>query len=149
MIIDTNGQFSYQLSKLGLLANGQWSLDQNKLTFEYENPYDTVRLYTITLQNDLLVLNEEGINFTFSKNNNQYLESSLTFSNVLRGILGILVLVFISFIFSRNKGAIDWRLVVKGLLIQFLFAVLILRVPFIQDGFEWISSVFVTIFGVY
>jgi len=147
MIINANGQFSYQLSKLGLLANGQWSLNQNKLIFKYENPYDTVRLYTITLQNQLLVLNEEGINFTFSKNNNQYLESTFSFANIFRGIFGILVLVFISFIFSRNKRAIDWRLVIKGLLIQFLFAALILKVPFIQDGFEWISSVFVTILG--
>ena len=41
MLLDTNAKFTYHLSELGLLANGKWYLDQNKLIFDYENPYDT------------------------------------------------------------------------------------------------------------
>jgi CNT family concentrative nucleoside transporter len=64
-----------------------------------------------------------------------------------RGILGIIVLIFIAFLFSKNRKNIDWHLVWKGLLIQIVFAILILKVPIIQNGFEWLSSVFVTILG--
>ncbi len=69
------------------------------------------------------------------------------FESLLRGVLGIFSLLLIAFTFSRNRKGIDWKLVAKGLGIQILFAVLILKVPFIQNGFEWISSIFVVILG--
>ena len=55
----------------------------------------------------------------------------MDFIPILRGILGILFLVFIAFLFSRDKKGIDWKLVIKGLSIQFIFAILILHVSFI------------------
>ena len=66
---------------------------------------------------------------------------------LLRGLLGIATLIGIAYVFSRNRNGIDWKLVWKGLLIQLVFAVLILKVPFVQSGFEWLSAVFVTILG--
>ena len=54
-------------------------------------------------------------------------------------------MIFIAFIFSRNKNKINWNLVTKGLLIQIIFAVLILKVPIVQDFFEWFSKIFITI----
>ena len=73
--------------------------------------------------------------------------SGFSFESLLRGILGIFSLLLIAFVFSRNRKEIDWKLVAKGLGIQILFAILILKVPFIQNGFEWISSIFVVILG--
>ena len=73
--------------------------------------------------------------------------SGFSFDSLLRGILGIFTLLLIAFLFSRNRKGIDWKLVGKGLLIQIIFAVLILKVPFVQNGFEWLSSIFVTILG--
>ena len=73
--------------------------------------------------------------------------SGFSFESLLRGILGIFSLLLIAFVFSRNRKEIDWKLVAKGLGIQILFALLILKVPFIQNGFEWISSIFVVILG--
>ena len=147
MLIDTNGTFIYNLSDIGLIAKGEWYLDNNQLFFDYVEPKDTIRVYNINFENSLLVLNEKDVNFTFFRKEIVYDSSAFSFVNIFRGLLGIFVLVIISFIFSRNRKAIDWILVVKGLLIQFLFAVLILKVPLIQDGFEWVSSVFVTILG--
>ena len=147
MLIDTNGTFIYNLSDIGLIAKGEWYLDNNQLFFDYVEPKDTIRVYNINFENSLLVLNEKDVNFTFFRKDIVYDSSAFSFVNIFRGLLGIFVLVIISFIFSRNRKAIDWILVVKGLLIQFLFAVLILKVPLIQDGFEWVSSVFVTILG--
>ena len=45
------------------------------------------------------------------------------------GIIGIVVLLGIAFLFSDNKKRINWRLVITGIVIQFAFALLILKVP--------------------
>lgn len=47
--------------------------------------------------------------------------------NVLRGILGMVTIIGIAFLFSNNKKRINWRLVGTGLSIQFVLAVFILK----------------------
>ena len=64
--------------------------------------------------------------------------------NIGRGTLGIISLVFIAFLFSKDKKNINWNLVWKGLLIQLIFAIAILKIPFIQNIFEWCSLAFIT-----
>ncbi len=61
----------------------------------------------------------------------------------LRGIIGIGVIVFIAWLLSANRKRIDWRLVATGLVLQLVIAVLVLKVPFVRDGFETIGSGFV------
>nr|WKN40185.1 nucleoside transporter C-terminal domain-containing protein [Tunicatimonas sp. TK19036] len=61
----------------------------------------------------------------------------------VRGILGIAALVFIAFLFSRNRKAINWRLVGAGIAIQLVAGVLILKVPFVKAIFNKISEGFV------
>ena len=149
LFIGTNGTFEYEISKISLFASGKWSLDDNILVFNYNQPSDTSREYKISLNNNQLLLNESGVNYKFQKGiiNSQLEKSEFKFKNLGRGILGIIVLIFIAFLFSKNRKNIDWHLVWKGLLIQIVFAILILKVPIIQNGFEWLSSVFVTILG--
>jgi CNT family concentrative nucleoside transporter len=65
--------------------------------------------------------------------------------NILRGMLGMVVLIGIAWIFSSNRKAISWRTVGIGLLLQLLLAVGILFVPFIQVFFEVIGKGFVKI----
>ncbi len=60
----------------------------------------------------------------------------------LRGLLGLFVLIGILYVFSNNKKAIDWKLVVVALLMQFLLGLAILKVGFIRQFFDKISSVF-------
>lgn len=69
------------------------------------------------------------------------------FMNVLRGFLGILFVLALCWILSTNRKAIDWRLVGTGILIQLVFAVLVLKVPGVSVGFQWIADVFVEILG--
>ena len=45
------------------------------------------------------------------------------------GLIGIAVILFIAFLMSNNRKAINYRLVVSGLLLQIAFAVFILKVP--------------------
>ncbi len=49
----------------------------------------------------------------------------MDFTSLLRGLLGILVLITIAFVFSNNKRKISWRLVGIGLAIQIVFAIFI------------------------
>lgn len=50
----------------------------------------------------------------------------------LTGVLGLLVFLALAFLFSTNRRAIRWRTVLVGLVLQFVFAVFVLRVPFGQ-----------------
>ncbi|NNG27468.1 MAG: NupC/NupG family nucleoside CNT transporter, partial [Ignavibacteriaceae bacterium] len=47
-------------------------------------------------------------------------------NSIVRGFVGILVLVSIAFLLSNNKKKINWKLVGTGLALQFVFAVFIL-----------------------
>ncbi len=77
--------------------------------------------------------------------------------SVLNGMFGMAVLVGIAFLLSNNRSRINWRLVASGFLLQFLFAVLVLRGVELSEYFaplgwpkvlfEWISVGFVTILG--
>ena len=71
--------------------------------------------------------------------------AGFSFESLLRGILGIFTLLLIAFAFSRNRKGIDWKLVAKGLGMQILFAVLILKVPFVSTGFEFAGKIFAKI----
>ena len=62
-----------------------------------------------------------------------------------RGMLGMAVVIFIAWIFSANRRAINWRTVGIGLGFQLLIAVGVLQVPFIKAGFEAVGQVFVSI----
>ncbi|WP_299759569.1 nucleoside transporter C-terminal domain-containing protein [uncultured Pontibacter sp.] len=63
--------------------------------------------------------------------------------DILRGAGGLLVLVGIAVLFSKNRKAIDWRLVGFGLGLQILFGVLVTQVPIVADGFAFVSRLFV------
>lgn len=63
--------------------------------------------------------------------------------DILRGAGGLLVLVGIAVLFSRNRKAIDWKLVGFGLFLQILFGVLVTQVPIVEDGFAFVSRLFV------
>nr|WP_293302953.1 nucleoside transporter C-terminal domain-containing protein [Allomuricauda sp.] len=62
-----------------------------------------------------------------------------------RGALGMAVLIFISFLFSSNRKAINWRTVGIGIALQLLIAVGVLKVSFVQYAFEKVGEVFVSI----
>lgn len=70
---------------------------------------------------------------------------SFSLVRLLRGLLGMVVLIFIAWVFSTNRRAISWKLVGTGLFLQLLLAMGVLFVPFIQDFFEVIGKIFVKI----
>jgi CNT family concentrative nucleoside transporter len=49
--------------------------------------------------------------------------------DILRGFLGIAVFTGIAVLLSENRRAISWRVVGVGLVLQFVFAALVLYAP--------------------
>lgn len=147
MAIDEDGTFEYELSAIPLIAKGNWELKDDLLTYHYDTPKDTSRSYQISLSENTLILNENGINYTFKKGVavTKLQTDGISISSLFRGILGIISLLLIAFLFSRNRKGIDWNLVAKGLGMQILFALLILKVSFVSAGFEFIGKIFTKI----
>ena len=75
--------------------------------------------------------------------------------DILRGILGIFLLVGIAFLLSNNKKKINWRLVIAGLGLQLVFAIFIIKgdylralffpLGWVKDFFSWVSGFFVLV----
>ena len=69
----------------------------------------------------------------------------MNLESFLRGILGIAVLIGVLYLFSSKRKAIDWKLVFFGFLMQVVFAVGIIHIPFIAAIFDKVSSFFVVV----
>ena len=54
-------------------------------------------------------------------------------------------LLFISFLFSSNRKAINWKTVGIGLAFQLIIAIGVLKVAFVQNAFEGVGKIFVSI----
>lgn len=65
-----------------------------------------------------------------------------SFYSLSRGLLGVVSLVLLAFLFSTSRSDINWSLVLKGLALQLFLAILILKVPFIEGFFEFLARGF-------
>ncbi len=148
MQINEDGSFHYEISEAELIADGNWSLEGKTLSFHYTLPKEMTRIYQISSNENSLVLNENGINYAFKKaviTPTTVATSGISFSSISRGILGLISLLLIAFLFSRNRKEINWTLVIKGLGIQILFALLILKVSIVSSAFEFVGKIFTKI----
>jgi concentrative nucleoside transporter, CNT family len=66
---------------------------------------------------------------------------------ILRPILSLILLLGVLWLASSKRKAISWPLVIKGLLIQFGLAFLILELDWISNGFDSIGKGFVSLLG--
>ncbi|GAA4894115.1 nucleoside transporter [Flaviramulus aquimarinus] len=66
-------------------------------------------------------------------------------SSLWRGVLGMVTLIVVAFLFSSNRRAIDWKIVGIGLAFQLLIAIGVLKVEFIKTIFEFIGGLFVSV----
>jgi len=68
-----------------------------------------------------------------------------SFRSLWRGVIGILSLFFIAYLFSANRRAINWKTIGIGFAAQLLLAIGILKVPFVKKAFELVGNFFVKI----
>ena len=160
----SESSFSYQIeSKNNLKAEGDLIFQNNLLVFYYTLPNDTIRRYKITEFTDsTLVFKEKEVYYKFYSNNDTTEEvlltttknnkpsgivpsQGITFTSVWKGVLGMMSLLFISFLFSSNRKAINWKTVGIGLGFQLIIAIGVLKVSFVQNAFEGVGKIFVSI----
>lgn len=104
-----------------------------------------IRTYRVDTCNlNTLLLKEKGISYRFQYQS-KLTESNISFNAVWRGMLGMIILVLILYLFSNNRKQISWKLVGSGLLLQIVFAIGVLKVPFVQHVFEACSNFFVKV----
>ena len=145
LILNIDSSFSYQITDKKIYAKGTWAINNDLLSLAYSLPNDTLRFYNFKKTNDQLILSEGNKDYIFSNIAPREINEKSLLYNYLRGFLGLISLIFLAFLFSRNRKGINWSLVSKGLFIQLVLAFLILKVPFVQNIFEWMSQVFVVI----
>jgi len=71
--------------------------------------------------------------------------AGLSLTSLLRGLLGMLVLIFIAYLFSNNRKAIAWKTVGVGLLIQVVIAVGVLKIEWVKRIFETLGNFFIKV----
>jgi len=124
-----------------LILNGNLTSAQSQ-----ENPIpDTATTHAIDTAG--MVLDQEKSSLIDESNVIVPRDERFNFSlvKILRGLLGMLVLIGLAWLFSSNRGAIDWRIVFIGIAIQLILAIGILWIPPVQVFFEFVGKLFVKI----
>ena len=71
--------------------------------------------------------------------------NGISFTSILKGCIGIIVLLIIAFGASSNRKNIPWKTVIFALATQFIIGICILKVPFIQGLFEQLGAFFIKV----
>lgn len=155
------GEFTLSLLNENMLkVKGDYLLQNKLLLFYYTTPNDTIRKFKIeTLTDSTLVFKEKEAVYSFKviekstdqiavSEANQIIPSQgLSFRSLWRGLLGMVSLIFISFLFSSNRRAVNWKTVGIGLAFQLIIAIGVLKVGFIKTIFEFVGKIFIKILG--
>ncbi len=64
---------------------------------------------------------------------------------IFRGLLGLALLVGLAWLASQNRKSINWSLVAKGIAMQIILALLVLKVDAVALAFEFMSRGFVKV----
>ncbi len=155
------GSFEYTLeAKENLKASGEYIFQNDLLVLFYSKPSDTIRRYRVSkLTDSALVLTENNIQYAFSTKELKKVQAltptinesdfipvqGFTINSLWRGILGMFTLLFIAFLFSSNRKAINWKTVGIGLFLQLVIAIGVLKIGFVKSIFEFIGKIFVKI----
>ncbi|MEX1192183.1 MAG: nucleoside transporter C-terminal domain-containing protein [Brumimicrobium sp.] len=145
--LNNDGTFSNTDTTLSSLREGKYILNNESLELTYTKDStatkETFQIIELS-ERKLSVLKDDDTRVTFLKENKQ-LKTSLSWNGLFRGLIGMVSLLFIAFLLSKNRKEINWKLVGKGILLQVVLALLILKVPFVEVGFDFLSKAFVRV----
>lgn len=144
--LQQDGTFKTNDTLLTKLESGTFKIENNQITLSSQTDSSTIsESYPILVSDGYkLSFDKEGQRVTFLPEDKS-LEIGFSFSGIWRGILGVVSLLAIALLFSKNRKRINWPLVFKGILLQVILALLILKVPFIEGAFDFISKGFVKV----
>lgn len=155
-----NGVFEYQVASDSLKSSGDYMFQNNLLVLFFNNPTDSIRRFRVEQVTDsTLSLTEKNYRYqlkTPSIQNASALETvaktpeiipsqGFSIESLWRGVLGMISLLVIAFLFSSNRRAINWKTVGLGLAFQLLIAIGVLKVNFIKNAFESVGQLFVNV----
>ncbi|MCC5922231.1 MAG: Na+ dependent nucleoside transporter [Crocinitomicaceae bacterium] len=146
LILKADGTFQNSDTLLSKATHGQYLLDENELQLlHFKDTTWVQETFSIRVlsENKLSVFKEDQI-ITFLSTS-KTLHSSFSWNSLFRGFVGMLALIAIAYLLSKNRKGINWGLVTKGVLLQIVLALLILKVPLIETGFDFISKAFVKV----
>ncbi len=154
------GRFNFiNESTSDTVASGDYLYQNKNLVLFYSRPKDTIQnLRVTTLSDSTMGLSMKNTFFHLKVKDRAADEvipapiakemipsQGISTSSILRGILGMSVLLIIAFLFSSNRKAINWKTVGIGLAAQLILAIGVLRITVVQKVFEFVGNIFVLI----
>ncbi|MBC8753229.1 Na+ dependent nucleoside transporter [Kordia sp. YSTF-M3] len=157
--LSLNKDGSYISNLDNTFNKGYWLQNNNLLVFKQKVPTNIDVYYEIIEETEQTLKIKKGANQVYSfvsKNHPDYIvpttvestiieSQGISFTSLWRGILGMITLIFIAFLFSKNRKAINWRTVGIGLTFQLLIAIAVLKIDFVKTIFESVGQVFINI----
>ena len=149
------GTYQLKLSSDSLFQKGDY-LIQDKYLFLFENGSDSpTKRFLIEAQTDSTLTIKKGekaysffaSNKVKNKGNSGELKPNegMTPMGIGRGVLGMVSLLLVAFLFSANRKGINWKTVAIGLGAQLILAIGVLKVGFIKSAFEFVGNLFVLV----
>ena len=154
------GRFEF-LDKNGndTVASGDYLYQNKLLVLFYNTPKDTIQnLRVSALSDSTMAISSKGtiINLKVkdqsvedvipAKTAKKMIPSAgISTSSLIRGIIGMMVLLIIAFLFSSNRKAINWKTVGLGIAAQLVLAIGVLKITVVQKVFEFVGNIFVLI----
>lgn len=129
----------YKKNVLALKSGDSTVKDTNYIKFQY------------IFKNDTLTLKNDSVSVSFTKNANEAKVAVMpplqgfNFNSIFRGLIGVISILLISVLFSTNRRAISWKVVLVGISLQILLAFGILKIPAVAYFFESVGRVFLVI----
>ncbi|MBC8303490.1 MAG: Na+ dependent nucleoside transporter [Pelagibacterales bacterium] len=81
----------------------------------------------------------------FEQNKEIILSQGFSLEGLIRGLIGMSVLILIAFLLSNNRKAINWKTASFGLVLQIILAIAVLKISWVKMIFESAGKVFVKI----
>ena len=154
-----DGEFSF-ISETAEAVTGDYIKQNSLLVFFHNDSLNSIRKYKISKFTDsTLVLSNKKISLNLSSSTKEIQSvtpattetiipsQGFSANSLWRGILGMVTLIFIAFLFSNNRKAINWKTVAIGLTFQLIIAVGVLKVDFVKAAFEYVGQGFIAILG--
>ena len=154
-----DGEFNFSSNSVNSLK-GDYMYQNNLLVLYHNDSLNSIKRYKISeLTDSTLVFSGKEMRFNLVSKKEEIIASpevtlgeiipnqGFSFTSLWRGILGMVTLIFIAFLFSSNRKAINWKTVGIGLVFQLVIAIGVLKVDFVKTVFEYIGQGFIAILG--
>lgn len=154
------GRFEFlDASGKDTLASGDYLYQNKLLVLFYNSPKDTIHNLRVSeLTDSTMSISSKGSVFKLkaidqtakevipAKTAKEMIPSQgISTSSLIRGIIGMLTLIIIAFLFSSNRKAVNWKTVGLGLAAQLILAIGVLKITIVQKIFEFVGNIFVLI----